>query len=58
MGKGDLGRQPRHASRDLSAIADFYHVTLCVSGPVSVRAVSRWLKLSSNFFVSPVAPSF
>jgi len=41
--RGVLGRQPRHcicknASRDLSAVADFYRATLCVS---EVFAVAR-----------------
>ena len=47
----------------------FYRATLCISAVFAVgrclsvcpprsRIVSRWLKISSNMFFGPVAPSF
>ena len=73
---GVLGRQPRHcictsAPRDLSAVADFYCATLCVSVVFAVAGVRPSVRpsivlvhiqtaenIDKLLIVVPVAPSF
>ena len=62
---GSMGRE-NHGQRIRGCT--FYRATLCVSAVFAVARpsvcpsrwciVSRWLKISSNFFFSPVASSF